>query len=404
MKTAKIRKSSVIKFALVTVFSMFVFCPSLRAQNVTISPKTGNLVAAVSYGNEGGFALGFSSMWRHNQLPLAFTTSDGTALTSSGLLKLHANNIIEQDDNMAIIATGDGYFTLSMPRGYRFTGYKFVFVDKYADEASFHDWTLDRSTIDWSFSEMDKTFTKGYGSGTTFTISKGTEPDNKEYTVSRTSTNMDNILYFHLSGGKTGYPCALYVKSIEVTFECDKDFAASVAPADYSTSNTGISVAETPFNTGKADIGVMNSTARTASSVTGTYLGYDYTGATDLKANNLLYEYDAVTDGKTDATKGTKTIYSVVSGTSNDKYFGLKDNTYYIETPVEATAQGGGTLPLGYRITGAKINYAYGDANYQTYNETKGFYIKYPGADDYYFANSSSKCKKSSCLNSERPL
>jgi hypothetical protein len=134
------------------------------AQNVTISPKTGNFIAAVSYGNEGGFALGFSSMWRHNQLPLAFTTSDGTALTSSGLLKLHANNIIEQDDNMAIIATGNGYFTLSMPRGYRFTGYKFVFVDKYAgystSKEKFHNWEIDRSTIDWSFSEMDKTLTE----------------------------------------------------------------------------------------------------------------------------------------------------------------------------------------------------------------------------------------------------
>jgi hypothetical protein len=390
MSLFKSKKKFVIKQAALALLSLFVFCPSLNAQNVTISPKTGNFVAAVSYGNEGGFALGFSSMWRHNQLPLSFTTSDGTTLTSSGLLKLHANNIIEEDDNMAIIATGDAYFTLSMPRGYRFTGYKFVFVDKYAGYSSsnekFHDWELDRSTIDWSFSEMDKTFTKGYGSGTTFTIAKGTEPDNKEYTVSRTATNMDNILYFHLSGGKTGNPCALYVKSIEITFECDKDFTASVAPATYSTSNTGVSVAGASFNTGKTDIGVMNSKKRTSDGVTNTFLGYDYLGVTDLKANNYLYEHDAVTDGKMDATQGTKTIYSVVSGTNNDKYFGLKNNTYYVETPVEATAQGNVMLPLGYRITGAKINYAYGDANYQTYeNVTKsGFYIKYSTSDDYY--------------------
>jgi hypothetical protein len=30
----------------------------------------------------------------------------------------------------------------------------------------------------------------------------------------------------------------------------------------------------------------------------------------------MLYEHDAVTDGKMDATQGTKTIYSVVSGTA----------------------------------------------------------------------------------------
>jgi hypothetical protein len=70
MKTAKIRKSSVIKFALVTVFSMFVFCPSLRAQNVTISPKTGNLIAAEGGNGEVGGGYGYKAMWRHSQLPL----------------------------------------------------------------------------------------------------------------------------------------------------------------------------------------------------------------------------------------------------------------------------------------------------------------------------------------------
>jgi hypothetical protein len=99
MKTKKLLKSSVLKYALLSALGMFLFCPSLRAQNVTISPKTGKLIAASSTNDEVGFERGFSSMWLHNQLPLAFTTADESTLTSSGLLSVHANNIIEADAN-----------------------------------------------------------------------------------------------------------------------------------------------------------------------------------------------------------------------------------------------------------------------------------------------------------------
>ena len=58
------------------------------AQNVTISPTTGNLVAALTGQNETGFAAGWSSMWRHEQLPLTFTVADDGDLTDGGELQI----------------------------------------------------------------------------------------------------------------------------------------------------------------------------------------------------------------------------------------------------------------------------------------------------------------------------
>jgi hypothetical protein len=376
MKTKKLMKSSVLKYALLSALGMFLFCPSLRAQNVTISPKTGKLIAASSTNDEVGFERGFSSMWLHNQLPLAFTTADESTLTSSGLLSVHANNIIEADANcLDIIGTTNAYFTLSLPRGYRFTGYKMVLVDKYPTTA-FHGWKgLKRDG--WTFSEQDKTFTNNYGTGTTISIPSGDTPTNQEYTISRTSTGMNNILYFHLKGGEKGYPAALYVKSIEITFECDNAFTTSVAPT--AASSTGVSVVESPFNTGKADIGSITPVDRDSK----TYFGYDYNNVKDLSASNLLYEEDAAPNGVADATKGTKTISSVKYG--DNYYYGLKNNTYYVETPVSTTAQGDVSIPLGYRITGAKINYALGSYTKAGNLTTDGFYIE----DGDYFLNTS---------------
>ena len=43
-------------------------------QNVTISPSSGNLIAGLTYTGEVGFEQGWSSLWRHNQLPLPVAT------------------------------------------------------------------------------------------------------------------------------------------------------------------------------------------------------------------------------------------------------------------------------------------------------------------------------------------
>lgn len=62
-------------------------------QNVTISPSSGHLIAALTYENEVGFQNGWSALWRHNQLPLSLHVSDKPDLTASGVLKDPAGNI-----------------------------------------------------------------------------------------------------------------------------------------------------------------------------------------------------------------------------------------------------------------------------------------------------------------------
>ena len=54
----------------------FTFSATLNAQNVTISPSSGKLLAAQTYEGEAGADLGWSAMWRHNQLPLTLTVAD----------------------------------------------------------------------------------------------------------------------------------------------------------------------------------------------------------------------------------------------------------------------------------------------------------------------------------------
>ena len=45
----------------------------LSAQNATISPEMGNLVAAYTWGvSEVGFERGLSALWQHKQLPITY--------------------------------------------------------------------------------------------------------------------------------------------------------------------------------------------------------------------------------------------------------------------------------------------------------------------------------------------
>ena len=80
----------------------------------------------------------------------------------------------------------------------------------------------------------------------------------------------------------------------------------------------------------------------------------------DLTAKNWLYQEDAVSGGKLPETAGSGKIQVLQNG--NQLYYALGNGTYYIETPTETKNQNGKSIPLGYRITGAKINAHYGTA------------------------------------------
>lgn len=356
------------KRILSSILLLFAFLLTTTAQNVTVRPETGNLIGALSYSGGGnievGLTYGFSALWRHKQLPLSFMTADDNVLTDAKILKNHANNmIVDSDGKLTICASGNGYFVLALPKGYRFTGYKMVLKDKWTSRQSSLWNSVRIGTGEWSFGEetVDEE-TKNWQAvaGQSFTFNRSSEQNatNEEYTIERVSDNMSNILYFHLTGGGNSsqsytYVAALQIQSFEVTFEVDAEFETKLAPT--SASSTGVSVVYAPFKTGRVDLGPM--TYQVPHQGNQSVLCYNYNNVDDLSANNVIYEANAITNGAVDAAKGEGNITQVRRSADNQYYYGMKPDTYYVETPTSATAQGNNEVPVGYRIIGVKIKY-----------------------------------------------
>lgn len=338
----------------------------LHAQTVTINPATGNLIAAVTQEQEAGFSRGYSSLWMHEQLPLTFLTADETALTNNGLLQVPAGNLIRAKDyqnSITIVSTEDAYFCLALPRGYRFSSYTLVLKDLFSagDRVNGTRGDLPVQRNGWTFTETDATFQKDIAeAGDPITIAPDSRPDaSKDYTLTRTG-NLGSVLYFHLQGGHIGSGsgwnqskvAALLIKSFRITFEVDDGFTEAVVPTAVSAE--GVSVAPVPFATNRLDLGQLTWNKKDGSK----WFSFRWRNMKDLGAYTLLYSSDAVTNGHTDNTVGTRGIYTVSDDDDPQKlWFGLRPGTYYVETPVSATASGNIEIPLGYRITGARVTF-----------------------------------------------
>ena len=327
-------------------------------QNVTISPSSGNLIAGLTYTGEVGFEQGWSSLWRHNQLPLTLHVSDKTDLTASGVLKDPAGNIsLDKSQNLYVVAGGESVSTLmsiSLPKGFRFTGYRIVLLNN-----------INGKTINNSkHASMSKRL---YETGSSFdynnplasTAVMGSANETKEYVIERTSkteTDMGNNLYFYFWHASNGFYGAT-IKSIELYFTAESEFQAEGVPGapDEIISN-GVNMVGSEFTTGKLDLGVVK--PNTKSGVT--YYSYDYQNVIDLTAKNWLYQENAVSGGKLPETAGSGNIQ--VLKNNGQLYYALGNGTYYIETPTETKNQNGKSIPLGYRITGAQIKAHYGTA------------------------------------------
>ena len=86
------------RLLLMTMLALLAsFHATLLAQTVNISPKTGNVISAVSTSSENHMD-GYGGAWLHNQIPLTWLTADENTLTDAGLLKTHANNISAKTD------------------------------------------------------------------------------------------------------------------------------------------------------------------------------------------------------------------------------------------------------------------------------------------------------------------
>ena len=354
--------------------------------NVTISPTTGNLVAALTTGDESGFAAGFTSMWRHEQLPLTFTVSDFCNITDGGELKQPAGNMTS---NGAYLVVDGGvhpnsYMCLSLPKGYRFTGYKIVLANNLVNKevnGTNHTNTGNKvfyETTDLSYlsstQSMDYDYVDDAGQYSSIksqiqannpiypAVAKNAN-DNFEmqgsnesnyYTIERTSQtedDMDNHLYFRLSHSSSSGLYGLTIISFEVWFTAEGTFDAEVNPAGTDVVR---SVVTAPFKTSKIDVGAVERRTKNGR----TFFAYSYENVHDLDAYNIIYQANAVVNGEPTQGDEEKHIHPVKVNGQNQYAFG--NDTYYVETPVSIHTSSGLEAPIGYRIVGAKFNYLWG--------------------------------------------
>ena len=325
-------------------------------QDVTISPSSGHLIAGLTYSGEVGFEQGWSSLWRHNQLPLTLHVSDKKDLTSSGVLKDPAGNIsLDKSQNLYVVDGGASVSTLmslSLPKGFRFTGYRIVLLNNINGKTIN---SANHASMSKRLYETGSTF--DYNSPLAATAIMGSTNETKDYVIERTSktaSDMTNNLYFYFWHEKNGFYGAT-IKSIELYFTAEAEFRAEGVPgAPDEIISDGVNMVGSEFTTGKLDLGVIKPNSKSGA----TYYSYDYQNVIDLTAKNWLYQKEAVTDGKLPETAGSGNIQ--VLQNDGKLYYALGNGTYYIETPTETKNQNGKTIPLGYRITGAQIKAHYG--------------------------------------------
>ncbi len=468
-----------IRMAVMLLLSVLLAPLTSSAQDVTISPTTGTILAALTGGSEGGSERGWGSTWRHEQLPLTFTIGDFGVLTAGGELRYPAGNMILNDGknhtgeggyNMTtdlytsrtfdktngnyVIMGGycsDIFMALSLPKGYRFTGYEIVVANNMMGASNFGGWSsynaqnkilyeakdltynaavTDAVAAQYSYSDLydhcDDVALYSAISGAIengdenyLAVAKhrvngvvdedawemGTTNSNDDYVISRTSqaqdgSDMGNHLYFRVSHSESGTSSnrtwvGLTIKSITVYFTAEGDFTETVSTTASTVFNGGKNYVNSPFATGKVDLGNVSQ------DVYGHYT-YKVLNQTDLLAYNTLFEEGAVSGGSLPATPGEGGITSEVNG--GNYYYGLKNNTYYVECPTSVTASSGEDSPIGFRIIGANVNYTYGTAAaassqtthemvqtdfgvfslYYDYNSSNRFYL---GAGQRYSSN-----------------
>ena len=345
------------------------------AQNVTVSPTTGKLVAAATGGNEIGFQNGWSSVWRHEQLPLSFTVSDYDNLSAGGDVMVPAGNISVRNNQLVVMGGThmDLYCVLALPKGYRFKKYKLVLLnnlngvtvngmrvgynsnDNYGEFVNVSKVMYETDNTYGRAEDEDDNSVVSYNEKTETMGGATTDNSNTtEYVIERTSMtddDMSNMLYFRLNRGANAF-FGVTIKSFEVEFTAEGAFDAKVAPDEVGQA---VSLVTAPFTTSKTDVGQLEQHTTTSGQK---YYSYNYINTKDMEAYTYLYQQDAVSNGIPSDVATNKNITPVkVDG---EFRYALGNDTYYIETPTHVKSQTGWNAPVGYRITGARFDYLWG--------------------------------------------
>lgn len=359
-----------------TIMLLFLLClyGHTQAQNVTISPKTGKLMAALTENNEIGFERGWSSLWRHEQIPLSLTVADYGDLTPGGELSRPAGNLAEGKGELVLVGgrKNNLFMEVSLPKGYRITSYTLVMKNN-LDGTTFKDMRFGNVTK--QLYETNAHFEIGNkAKATSGEINGGNEGD-KEYTITRTSNasgDMGNQLYFCFDKRGVDEFFGVTIKYFEIHFTAEGDFTEHVAPVSVAAIPNPVSYYEMPFTTSKLDIGPIQPRTKNGKK----FYSYDYNNVKDLAANMIIYQKEAVNaDNQAADVAPNKHISAFVM--DGKTHFGLGNDTYFIETPTTAKTAHGENLLLGYRIVGAKFNCAYAKArNYAEFTVSAKYLYK----------------------------
>lgn len=206
------------------------------------------------------------------------------------------------------------------------------------------------SVVSTTLKEMDATFTDTKES---VTIQKTGSTGITMQRTSMNNTDMGNILYF-----KQDHPTAnngfswIDIVSFVITFECTDKFDENLRP-DVTTLTRGVSCLALPFQTQRVDLGPI--TQKTVNKYTS--YKYDYNNVKDLKADFLLYDNAGIVDGTAKPGIAGDGNIAKLSFDGTNTYIGLKNSTYWLETPTDAVTQDNVNIPVGYRIVGARLVY-----------------------------------------------
>ena len=362
------------------LLSLLLVPLGMMAQNVTIRSNNGSTIPAVKNGGttDTFFASGGFATWQHEQLSMVLTVSDGTALTPNEQLDNPANNLFTSGNSIQIgKGQVDGanvtYVSLSLPKGYRFTKYEIKFSKSTETKTANYgqQFSTDfNSPVTSRFGETGKTF----GDYTTFA---DVENGGAAQIIKRTEGaggEMSNVLYFKLinttvdESGHWEYGrwvsdannrALITLESAEFWFTAEENYA----PVTPATDVLGVSAVDIPFSTSKVDYGSVERRPYVINNRTYYRVSYNSADLKDLSANFHLYEAESTTSGTDiDGISGQVIDYKTGSISSDGGYFKLgkadKEQVYYLETPTYVTLSDGTKNPVGYRITGASIEYA----------------------------------------------
>ena len=402
----------------------------IKAQRATISDKTGHLVSAKtttfnenSANYEQGFDHGFSSMWKHNQLPLTISTTDQNMPDSAGLVRGAGNNMKFKEMNgktVLLLCAGAKtcHMTVALPRGFRITSYRIVLENNCpgegdSDYSTFGEDNYRHPGDDWYFSEASGNYTKEFNR----TLFRQRSAD--EIVLTRTSTEKDymsNTIHFMFGGNFSMTTkehtniSMIAIKSFEITYAPDVAFTEHLEPT--AVTKDAVAYMTSDFSSEKLDLGeFQNFRATNSQGVQTTYFSYLEKGVKPLSVSNVIYAKNAVSDSENSSytDNANQAEAKTITGVEDNgkMYFALKPNTYFVETPTVAKARGtaadgssSNTYPVGYRITGAKINYHYRKAQEaRTVTSTTDFYIY-----SYTSNPNKKKNKKESYMSIDRTL